>query len=214
MPKVIRGLGRTEAAPFNVADMSSQAMTLLDEARAESNRILSHAKEEAVAIRTQAAEEGRRAAEDSIEQLIEQRVAERCDLLRPTLERSFAEFERARRDWLARCETGVVRLATAIARRIMRRELTVQPEIPLALVREALQLAAGSSRMRLLMNPADLQVVGKQVQKLLDEHAGVATAELIAEAGVTPGGCRVQTEHGSIDQQFEAQLARIAEELT
>jgi len=214
MPKVIRGLGRTEAAPFNVADMSSQATTQLSEARAEADRILSHAREEAVAIRARAEDEGRRAAQDSIEQLIAERVAQRCDLLRPTLERSFAEFERARRDWLARCESGVVRLATAIARRVMRRELTMQPEIPLALVREALLLAAGSSRMRLLMNPGDLQVVGQQVQQLLDEHAGVATAELVADSAISPGGCRVQTEHGSIDQQFEAQLARIAEELT
>ena len=28
-----------------------------------------------------------------------------------------------------------------------------------------------------------------------------------------PGGCRIETLHGSIDQQFEAQLARIEEEL-
>ena len=31
---------------------------------------------------------------------------------------------------------------------------------------------------------------------------------------ITPGGCRVETRYGAIDQQFEAQLARIEEELT
>ena len=41
-----------------------------------------------------------------------------------------------------------------------------------------------------------------------------AAAELAADENISPGGCRVETEHGSIDQQIEAQLARILEELT
>ena len=38
-------------------------------------------------------------------------------------------------------------------------------------------------------------------------------AEIIAEASVSPGGCRVETRFGTIDQTFEAQLARVEEEL-
>jgi flagellar biosynthesis/type III secretory pathway protein FliH len=36
---------------------------------------------------------------------------------------------------------------------------------------------------------------------------------LVSDATVTAGGCRVETRFGTIDQQFEAQLARVEEEL-
>ena len=52
-------------------------------------------------------------------------------------------------------------MAAAIARRVIRRELTRQPEIPLALVREALELAAGSAQVRIHLNPADHRGAGQ-----------------------------------------------------
>jgi flagellar assembly protein FliH len=42
----------------------------------------------------------------------------------------------------------------------------------------------------------------------------LAPAEMIADPEISPGGCRIETLHGAIDQQFESQLARIEEELT
>ena len=42
--------------------------------------------------------------------------------------------------------------------------------------------------------------------------AGLGDAELVADPAITPGGCRVETRFGVIDQQFETQLARIEEE--
>jgi flagellar assembly protein FliH len=36
---------------------------------------------------------------------------------------------------------------------------------------------------------------------------------IVADESITAGGCRVDTEFGSLDQQLEAQLARITEEL-
>jgi len=48
---------------------------------------------------------------------------------------------------------------------------------------------------------------------LIDEMAALGSAEVTADAQITPGGCRVETRFGSIDQQFESQLKRIEEEL-
>jgi flagellar assembly protein FliH len=92
--------------------------------------------------------------------------------------------------------------------------LTAHPEITLTLVREALELAAGSAQVRIHLHPDDRAALGDQVQLLIREMSGLGSAELVADAAVTRGGCRVETRFGVIDQQFEAQLARIEEELT
>ena len=51
------------------------------------------------------------------------------------------------------------------------------------------------------------------MQLLVQEMSGLGETQIVADASVSPGGCRVETRFGSIDQTFEAQLARVEEEL-
>jgi flagellar biosynthesis/type III secretory pathway protein FliH len=106
-----------------------------------------------------------------------------------------------------------VKLATAIAARVIRREVMHHPEITLALVRESLELAAGSTHIRLRLHPEDLAQLGGFVERITQELAPAGTTEMVADAAVEQGGCRLETSLGTIDQQFAAQLARIEEEL-
>jgi flagellar assembly protein FliH len=214
MPKVSRAGEPKSAIQFNLSDVAAQAVDCLARARAEAANILAEAAHAASAIRESAEAEGRRAAAGAVDRMVEQRVAEQLASLKPVLAKSYDELRCAREEWLSDWETRAVRLGTSIAERIIRRELCAQHDIPLTLVREALELAAGCRRMRLLMNPADVHRLAEPVQKLLDEFASVAATELVADASISAGGCRVETEHGSIDQQIEAQLSRIAEELS
>ena len=67
--------------------------------------------------------------------------------------------------------------------------------------------------MKLLMNPTDVSGLADKIQKLLNADSAGVPVQLVADASIESGGCRVETEYGTIDQQFTAQLARIAEEL-
>jgi flagellar assembly protein FliH len=123
------------------------------------------------------------------------------------------EIAQAQQNWLARSEDHVVRVAVAIAERIIRRELQQDPKIPLILVREAMELAAGNSLMRVVLNPADFQALGARVHDLAQAFARNSQVEVTQDEQVTAGGCRVDTRWGTIDQTIEAQLSRITEEL-
>ena len=74
-------------------------------------------------------------------------------------------------------------------------------------------MAAGSTQIQLRLNPADHAALAGQVKTLVAQTARAGGAEVIADPAISPGGCRVDTRLGSIDQQFEAQLARIEQEL-
>jgi flagellar assembly protein FliH len=91
--------------------------------------------------------------------------------------------------------------------------LRQQPEITLALVREALELAGGSPGLRVCLNPDDHRALAAQAQALTAAVSPLGAAEIVADEDVTPGGCRVESHFGSIDQQIESQLKRIEEEL-
>ena len=133
--------------------------------------------------------------------------------LLPALREAVAEIRDAKEAWLARWEAGRCSVAAAIAQRLIRRELQRRPEITLDLVRESLELAAGSSQVCIRLNPADHKVLGAQVRKLVKELSTLGDVEVKADSEITPGGCRVDTRFGAIDQQFESQLKRIEEEL-
>jgi len=64
------------------------------------------------------------------------------------------------------------------------------------------------------LHPADHQALAPQVESLVAELSSLGAAEIVAGPEITRGGCRVETRFGVIDQQVEAQLARIEEELT
>jgi flagellar assembly protein FliH len=63
------------------------------------------------------------------------------------------------------------------------------------------------------LNPADQQTLERQVQQLAAVFAPLATVTVVADESISPGGCRLSTEFGSVDQQLETQLERIKAEL-
>jgi len=213
MSRVIKANRGPHAVAFNYDDVTAQASACVELARAEAARILSAGHADADAVRREAEAAGRHSAELAIEQLLEAKMATRLDALAPALTQAVIELQHAKQAWLAHWERQAIHLATAIAERVIRRELRATPQIPLDLVREALQLAAGPSHLRVLMHPEDVRVLGAQLTPLLASIDSGATAELVADAGIEAGGCRVETECGSVDQQFSVQLGRIEEEL-
>ena len=196
-------------AAFNFDDLAAQAAESTAKARADAAEIVAEAQSEAEDIRRQAAEEGCKAAMQEFDKMVAGHVAPAIAAIHQT----DAELRQAKQAWIAHWETNVVRLAAAIAARVVRRELRRQPDITLSLVREALDLAAGSPNVRLHLNPEDYQALGVQVRSLIDAMSSLGDAEVIPDATVSQGGCRVETRFGTIDQQIESQLQRIEEEL-
>ena len=217
MPSIIRATDRdsaTQTVAFNFDDMTAQATRHLDKVRADATLIVRRAQEQAAALRGQirrdAEAEGRQAALQAVGQMVGQQMATALPALRKAVE----DIGHAKQAWLKHWEQSAVHVAAAIAARILRRELTRQPEVALTLVREALELAAGSTQLRIHLHPDDHRALTGQVETLAKEMSSVGHAELIADPEITRGGCRVETRFGVIDQTFEAQLARIEEELT
>jgi len=210
MSTIIKATDRNAAVhrvAFNFDDMAAKANQYLDKVRAE-------AEKDAEAIRRRAEAEGRQEGQRAIEQTVRQQVGQQLATLMPALKQAIQEIRQAKQDWLTHWEKSAVHVAVAIAGRLIRRQVPRLPEITLTLVREALELAAGSSKLRIQLNPADHEALKPQVQALIKELSDLGAAELVADPRVSPGGCRVQTRFGTIDQQFETQLKRIEEELT
>lgn len=210
---------------FNFDDLRDQAAAQLVSAKQEAEALLAQARKEAEALKqktlTEAREAGRKEGLKDSAQLIEQqaaklaeaRVAEHLKTTLPVLQQAAEALKSERDHWLLRWERAAVELGIAIAEKLLRTNLTVQPQLADGMIADALQLAAGQPQLRMAWNPDDLERLGDRAQQVVQSLTACATPELIADPSISPGGCRIETRHGEIDARLETMLQRIAEEL-
>jgi len=204
----------TDAASFNFDDLGDRARDYLEGIRRQAGEMLLKAQQESDAIRRQAHEQGRAAALAEAERAIDEKIGKQVGTLVPALRAAVDRLHAAEVQWLAHWEKTAIHVAAAIASRVIRREVSRTPDVTLVLVKEALELAAGKADVQVHMHPEDVKALGEQAQRLAGEFSRLGNAEIVADASIEPGGCRVDTRFGTIDQQFNAQLARIEQELS
>lgn len=203
-----------QGVAFDFQDMHEHGDAYLHQVRQEAAKIVQQANAEADQIKQRAEAAGREAAEQAIEQLLDQKVAAQVRTLRPALDNLVRELDDTRGAWLDHWEQASLKLATEIAGRMVRHEVEVKPEVTLDWVREALSLASGASEVTVLLNTTDYQNLGQQVEQIVDSLNLIAKPRITASDAITLGGCRIETQHGSIDYQIETQLQRMIEELS
>ena len=120
------------------------------------------------------------------------------------------QFSAERDRYLERVETEVVRLALAIAARILRREAQTDPLLLLGAVRVALGQLAGATRIRLRV-PAAHASLWTDAVALLPSRA--PRPEIVSDDSMRLGECVLESELGSVDLAVPAQLAEIERRL-
>jgi flagellar assembly protein FliH len=115
-------------------------------------------------------------------------------------------FAAERSRYYERLEQETVRLAIAIAGRILRREAQMDPLFLIGAVRVALGQLTGSTRVRLRVPSADAELWSEAMALLPNRET---KPELIAAEQMRTGDCLMETELGSADLGVRAQLGEI-----
>jgi flagellar assembly protein FliH len=106
-------------------------------------------------------------------------------------------------------EGDLVRLALAIARRIVNRELSADPDAITGLVRVALEKVRLQEVMRVRMHPDHIEPIRAALAKI-----GGAKVELAADPVLERGGITFETTQGLLDLSTDTQFREIERGLT
>lgn len=102
---------------------------------------------------------------------------------------------------------AVAASAVALARQLVRSELATRPELVAAVATQALDAVLLSAQhIRVLVHPADLALVQQGAADTLAARG----ARLAADATLSRGGCRIESDLGRIDATIEARWAQAA----
>jgi len=141
--------------------------------------------------------EGMRAAE----------TAYRTKLAR--LDALVATLGEERREFFDRVEPEVVRLASAIAEKIIGEEMELRPERVVDLVREAMKRLRDREALCIRVSPQDLDLVKEARDDLMGSVDGVRKLELVEDRRVDRGGCVIESENGALDARIKTQMSEI-----
>ena len=115
------------------------------------------------------------------------------------------ELSAARATARQEAEESMVKLALAVARRILHREMATDPAAILGLIRSAFDRLNAREIHKLKLSPGDAQIV-------LDNRSDLSipqAVEIVADSALAPGSALFETTRGELDLSVQTQLEEI-----
>jgi len=126
------------------------------------------------------------------------------------LAQSIQELAGLRAKLRSQAEADVVRLAMAIAKRVVHRELSMDPDSVIGLVKVALEKLRLQETVRVRVHPDHVAIV----KEFLLRSAASAHIEVTGDPAVGAGGVVFETTRGEFDVSTDVQLNEIEKGLT
>jgi type III secretion protein L len=106
-------------------------------------------------------------------------------------------------------EAELLKLSIKIAQKIIGQELQLSPGTIAAIVREALKSARRNDELTIQVNPAQIEDLRARISSIQEEFGSTRSIHVVESHAISPGGCIIVSDAGSIDAQLETQLAHI-----
>ena len=179
---------------------------ILQAARDEAARIIAGAEQQSAAMRQAAHDNAINEARRQVEDEITAKVTGEVSQLRQALSSTIEQISALTQQIAEQAETELLELALDIAKKVVGREVSIDREVALTLVKISLAKLHNRTFAKIHLNPIDFAFIEAHRERLNFQ----GSLEIIEDRSVSPGGCVVQTETGAIDARIESQFDEIA----
>ncbi len=202
-----------EFAEKQVREASEEAERMLKEAREQIDTWWQEQRQQdehlIEAMRSQGFQqgfdEGKVQAELDLQVQIEQMMKEAQEVLQ--------EAYVAKDQIIQEAEPFLVELACGIAEKVIDKQLTVEPEHTLELIRQNLSRKREQGMIALCVAPEQFAFVQAAREELSLSIDSQAELQILPDATVKDKGCVIRSSFGSVDARIDTQLSEIKKEL-
>ncbi|MDD3267786.1 MAG: FliH/SctL family protein [Syntrophomonadaceae bacterium] len=193
-------------------------MELLQKVRDEAKTIISNAHEEAEVVREKVYEEAAKIRETSHKEGYDHGLKNAQEEIEAdrmlAIEQSQKLLEEARQtklNMMKASESDMVRLAMAVAKKVIGGELTTNPNIIVNVLREALGFLDQPGNVTVYVNPQDVERIFKvmETESFTDIGSNDMQINIYADDRITAGGCMLESDAGSADSRLETRIANM-----
>lgn len=170
--------------------------------RIDDRNLISRAREEADAIRENAAKDGYQAGLDM--------AKEDLSMMKDALE----VFYGAKQQIFDAIAPDILEISLDIAKKIIKKEVSENHDIILENIKEMLgDLSKDETKLIIKVNPLQAPILKQQVPDIVTNAGLEAKVVIIPDESITEGGCLLTTTNGVIDATIESQTDIISEVL-
>jgi flagellar biosynthesis/type III secretory pathway protein FliH len=182
--------------------LASERERILQEAQDEAARCIASAQEQAVAITTEAYDQGFRQGEEAARQAL---LAQLSPVL-GAFQQAIAEIGHVRAVVLRQAEEDIMALAFQLARKITRREVLEHREVLATTLKRALEHVVEQDQVIVRVHPDDLHYATEITEAPGYLQGDLKTLTVQGDTSIGRGGCVITTSLGIIDARIEAQF--------
>jgi len=123
------------------------------------------------------------------------------------------EWEERKETLFRENEVAIVQLAFEIAKKVVHQEISINPDLILYVVREALKKINQGSSLIVRLNPEDVAIFERGMKTYLPEIKQFTDVQIVSEESIERGGCILESDSGIINAELDVQLQKIEESL-
>jgi flagellar assembly protein FliH len=132
----------------------------------------------------------------------------RAEAMLRRVAQTIEELGGLRQTLIQETEREMVQLALTLARRVVHREVTLDPELAAALAHVALERLGTTTPATIRLNPEDYTIVAQDSARW-----GGQTVTVVPDPSISRGGCLVDSAFGSVDATIETQFDELSRAL-
>jgi flagellar assembly protein FliH len=202
-----------EFAEKQVREASEEAERLLQEAREQIDSWWQEQRQQdehlTEALRSQGFQQGFEEGKVQAELDLQVQIEEMMKEARGVLEEAYV----AKDQIIQEAEPFLVDLACGIAEKVIDKQLSVEPEHTLELIRQNLSRKREQGMITLCVAPDQFSFVQAAREELALAIDSQAELQILPDATVKDKGCVIRSSFGSVDARIDTQLSEIKKEL-
>jgi len=122
-----------------------------------------------------------------------------------------SELIKIRQDIYLETEQEIVKLAMAIARKVVCNEIRVNKDTVVNVVKEAVEKVEGNEKVKVRLSCKDFQFIKSEKPAIIDKIINIENVGFEMDDSIPDGGCIIETESGDIDARIEKQFQAVEE---
>ncbi|MNW30494.1 flagellar assembly protein H [compost metagenome] len=192
----------SEEAEQLLADARAQIEAWWNERRQQDEHLIEAVKSEGF---SQGFEEGKTEAQNTLQSKIEEMMSEASSVL----QQAYTEKERI----IQEAEPFLVELSCAIAEKVIDKQLDLEPEYTIELIKKSLSRKREQGVLTLCIAPSNfafVQAAREELSLVIDSQAEL---QILPDPSVQDKGCVIRSSFGSVDARIDTQLVEIKKAL-
>lgn len=147
------------------------------------------------------------------EQAGRQEGLKKIKTLEKVLSSMLDELKTLRQDTVKSAEQDILKIALAVARRILRQEVSHDPDRILGYIREAAKKIGPAESLLIRLHPQDLERIARERAEIIRSIEGLKWLKLQPAPELLPGECVIEGRDRTLDARIDSQLRTIEEAL-